>query len=98
MKWDTSISDAGEWLVYYQSVQDRMIHRTDGAKEYIETLERYRESWLEWETEAVELLKTFMPEAEAMETVCTKSRIYIYRCEDTMNRLQSWNTLTEKEG
>jgi hexosaminidase len=98
MKWDTSISDAGEWLAYYLSVQDRMIHRTDGAKEYIETLERYRQSWLEWETEAVDLLKTFMPEAEALETVCTKSRIYIYRCEDTMNRLRSWNTLTEKEG
>jgi hypothetical protein len=47
-----------------------MIHRTDGTNEYIETLERYRESWLEWETEAVELLKTFMPEAEALETVC----------------------------
>jgi hypothetical protein len=96
MRWDTSISDAGEWLGYYLSVKDGMFQRQEALPGYLNLLEDYREKWLAWEKEAVALLNTFMPEAEALETVCTKSKIYIFRCDDLIQRLRNWSDRAEE--
>jgi hypothetical protein len=96
MRWDTSISDAGEWLGYYLSVKDGMFQRQEALPGYLNLLEDYREKWLAWEKEAVALLNTFMPKAEALETVCTKSKIYIFRCDDLIQRLGNWSDRAEE--